>query len=296
MKPRERALQFPCAQEQLLGIVTSPPDGIAASGLGVVIIVGGPQYRVGSHRQFVQLARRLATQGHTVLRFDVRGMGDSTGAQRSFEALDDDVRAAVDALCGDDPGLQAVVLWGLCDGASAALTYCAPLQDPRIQGLCLANPWLRSEQTLAKTHVKHYYRQRLVQADFWLKLLRGGVATKALRDLWHNLRLSAGKGQRGAAAPVADFRTRMAAGWKAFAGPVLLITSDDDYTAREFLDGCSTDPAWRGAFSKPRLQRLELAGADHTFSNPSSRLAMEDAVLGWLSSQGFGGRPSHGGD
>jgi hypothetical protein len=45
----------------------------------VVIIVVGPQYRAGLHRQFVSLARTLSTAGFLVLRYDYRGMGDSDG-------------------------------------------------------------------------------------------------------------------------------------------------------------------------------------------------------------------------
>ncbi|KAB8057318.1 hydrolase 1, exosortase A system-associated, partial [Janthinobacterium violaceinigrum] len=61
-------------QARLVGILSLP----AAPGpRGVLIVTGGPQYRVGSHRQFVLLARALAAQGVPVLRFDLRGMGDS---------------------------------------------------------------------------------------------------------------------------------------------------------------------------------------------------------------------------
>ena len=282
MKPVERPVIFACAAEQLFGIITQPAAGAGTSGVGVVIIVGGPQYRVGAHRQFVQLARALAAAGHAVLRFDVRGMGDSTGEQRSFEALDDDIGAAIGAIQREVPKLQLLALWGLCDGASAALTYIARRQDTRVSALCLVNPWLRSAQSLAKTQVKHYYRQRLVQRAFWLKLLQGGVAIQAARDLWANLRLSASGRRALAGRPAADFRTLMAHGWHAFIGPLLLVTSNDDYTAREFVDGCSADPAWRGALLKPQVQRVELAGADHTLSNAPARLAMEAALITWL--------------
>jgi len=47
---------------------------------------------VGSHRQFVQLARRLAKQGYPTLRFDYRGMGDSEGVYRSFENVGPDLQ------------------------------------------------------------------------------------------------------------------------------------------------------------------------------------------------------------
>ena len=78
----ERALTFDCCGERLVGVVSEPA---LAGKLGVVVVVGGPQYRVGSHRQFVLFARRLATEGVAVLRFDYRGMGDATGRPRQFE-------------------------------------------------------------------------------------------------------------------------------------------------------------------------------------------------------------------
>lgn len=55
--------------------------------LGLLMVVGGPQYRVGSHRQFVLLARDLAAAGIPVFPFDYRGMGDSTGQARDFEGI-----------------------------------------------------------------------------------------------------------------------------------------------------------------------------------------------------------------
>src|SRR5690349_24048098 len=54
---------------------------------GVLLVVGGPQYRVGSHRQFALLCRRLAGRGVPALRFDYRGMGDADGAARTFESV-----------------------------------------------------------------------------------------------------------------------------------------------------------------------------------------------------------------
>ena len=48
--------------------------------------------------------------------------------------------------------------------------------------MALLNPWVRSEATLAKAHVKHYYVQRLLSKEFWAKLVSGGLAPiEALR-------------------------------------------------------------------------------------------------------------------
>jgi len=132
---------------------------------GVVIVVGGPQIRAGSHRQFVLLARRWAAAGVPVLRFDCRGKGDSGGEFIDFEHLDDDIAAAVDALVARRPAVREVILWGLCDGASAILMYAH--RDPRVAGVAIVNPWVRTEDGIARAYLKHYYARKLVQAAFW---------------------------------------------------------------------------------------------------------------------------------
>ena len=40
-----------------------------------------------------------------------------------------------------------------------------------MRGLCLVNPWARSGATLASVQDKHYYRERLLQREFWTKLI-----------------------------------------------------------------------------------------------------------------------------
>ncbi len=278
----ESVLVFPCEGDRLVGVVSA-----GRSDLGVVIVVGGPQYRAGSHRQFVLLARHLAAQGFPVLRFDVRGMGDSDGAQRPFDALTPDIDAAIAALQSQQPQVRRVVLWGLCDGASAALLYLHERPDPRVQGLVLLNPWVRSEASLARTHVKHYYRQRLLQREFWLKLFSGRVAGAAVRGLLDNLRKArggggGGGGGTGSSAQALAFQQRMAAAWQGFGGRILLVLSGNDYTAREFQEFVKADPAWAGAMTRPGLTVHEAAGADHTFSRIADRLALELVTADWL--------------
>lgn len=276
-------LVFPCAGEWLVGVVSVPED---PSETGVVVVVGGPQYRVGSHRQFALLARRLAAAGFPVLRFDYRGMGDSSGEPRSFEAIDEDIGAAVDALQRSVPRVRRVVLWGLCDGASASLLYAGATNDPRLKGLCLLNPWLRTEATQAATRVKHYYRHRILQPQFWAKLLSGKVTFGAFTDLMKNLRLLAPRSARQQAITSDDFEPsyieRMAYAWSSFTGNILLLLSGKDYTALEFIEFTRTDRLWDDALRHPRLQRHTLPEADHTFSDPSSAAQVEEIVAAWL--------------
>ena len=112
-----RSVVFTCRSETLVGILHEVPHKKAR---GVLIVVGGPQYRVGSHRQFVFLAQELARQGIPVFRFDYRGMGDSTGDLQGFEGIEADIRSAIDAFFASCSGLVEVTIWGLCDAATAA--------------------------------------------------------------------------------------------------------------------------------------------------------------------------------
>ncbi|RTL46502.1 MAG: hydrolase 1, exosortase A system-associated [Burkholderiales bacterium] len=278
MTVRESVLGFACEGEPLVGILAEPAEGPLAD-VGVIIIVGGPQYRAGSHRQFTLLARDLARQGFAALRFDYRSMGDSGGEPRDFLGVDADIAAAIDALIAARPGVRRVALWGLCDAASAALLYLEATRDARVAGLTLLNPWVRSAASLAQAHVKHYYWRRLREKSFWLKLLRGGVGARALGALASNLRLAR---RAGRPTDSRSFQDRMAAGLRGFTGPVLLILSGDDYTAREFTAHAETSPAWQGVLDAGRITRCELAEADHTFSDPSQAAAAHDATLHWL--------------
>lgn len=274
----DEALLLSCGGDQIVGVL-SAPLAHATDDIGVVIVVGGPQTRVGSHRQFVMLARHLAARGRPVLRFDVRGMGDSTGTLRDFLAITPDIGVAIDSLTQRVPTVRRVVLWGLCDGASASLLYLAERLDPRVAGLCLLNPWVRSATSLARTQVKHYYRDRLAQREFWMKLVRGQVAASAARELWRKI-------LQARSAPVSgNFQDRMADAWKRFDGPILLVLSGNDYTAREFTEYTSSQSAWTGVLQRPNVTTLNADEADHTFSELAQQLKLEHAVVGWLDRQ-----------
>ena len=148
----EAPVVFNCSNEQLVGIIHHTEE---KSDIGVLIVVGGPQYRVGSHRQFILLARKLAVNNIPVMRFDYRGMGDSSGSLRDFEDINTDIRSAIDVFISNRQGLEKIVIWGLCDAASAALFYA--YTDDRVTGLVLLNPWARTEEGLNETHIQNYY-------------------------------------------------------------------------------------------------------------------------------------------
>lgn len=279
MNYTEETALFACAGDTLFGILAKPE---IPADTGVIVLVGGPQYRVGSHRQFVLLSRALAAAGYAVLRFDYRGMGDSTGELRTFENVNEDIAAAISALQVAAPRVQNVVLWGLCDGASAALLYCHATQDPHVKGLCLLNPWVRSDASLAKTQIKHYYAQRLRQKEFWLKLLSGKVAGSAASGLARNIKTAfADASAKPTGGDSQTYQTRMAQAWMQFKGPILLVLSGNDYTAKEFTEYVAVSPVWEGALARPLLMRHDALKTDHTFSSETSRKLIENHTIDW---------------
>jgi len=279
----EEALVFHCAGEPLVGVLHRPACDRA--GVGVIVVVGGPQYRVGSHRQFVQLGRALAQAGHACLRFDYRGMGDSAAPMRDFGQVGDDIRAAVDTLFARCAGLRSVVLWGLCDGASASLIY-AP-QDPRVRGVVAVNPWVRSEVSLAQARVRHYYLQRLLEPELWKKVASGEFRwrqslTAAGSALGKVARQALGRRGGAPAGAPACFQQAMAHGWRHLQGRALFVASGNDLTAQEFLQHVSTSTEWQPLRQDAGGPLRIVDGADHTFSTGAWNARLIDYTTQWL--------------
>lgn len=273
----EAAVCFSCQDEHLHGIAHLPQQPLQR---GVIVVVGGPQYRVGSHRQFVLLARDLAQGGIPVLRFDYRGMGDSSGEPHNFEDISSDIRSAIDMLFQLVPAMREVVLWGLCDGASASALYAC--QDSRVAGLVMLNPWVRTEEGLAKTYFRHYYLQRLLSPGLWKKMIKGEFSLRAsVLSLWTNV--TTALGVTSATNPSADLfdkaslPDRMLTALNKFKGAVLIILSTDDLTANEFVSLIGKVSAWRKLCASPCYSQRELKGANHTYSKREWR----DQVAAW---------------
>lgn len=295
MKYEEHAIRFSCHGAWLYGIVSLPSQPLAR---GVLIVPGGPQYRVGSHRQFTLLARYLASHGVPSMRFDYRGMGDSEGEPRTFESVEADLHHAVDRFFEEVPRLKELVIWGLCDAASAAAFYA--YRDSRVAGLVLLNPWVRSDKGIARAYLQHYYVSRLFMPEFWRKVVKGEFNyASSLRTIF-KLAIDAASAKKNGIAMFPDERLdghlektskeqslsdRMYVGLSRFKGRLLLIVSGQDLTAQEFSDLVEGSRNWRKLLTSPRVRRRDLMKADHTFSRRewSEQVATwtEDWIRSW---------------
>jgi exosortase A-associated hydrolase 1 len=254
----------------------------------LVIVAGGPQYRIGGHRQLVLWARIFAAIGFPVLRFDFAGMGDSYGSYSGFEDAEGDLRAAIDRFFVEYPSLKGVILWGECNACSASLFYAH--KDPRVTGIVMLNPWVRTEEGQAKAVVRHYYLNRLMQRSFWAKVLglKFNVFT-SLRSAVQMFSTAFGRGGAKRANTNDDsmlsqgaLPDRMLYGLSRFKGEVMLVMSGRDMVAKEFDDLIAAMPAWKKCLADRNTVRHDLPYADHTFSTAEWRDQVGQWGVEWL--------------
>ncbi|MCB1947557.1 MAG: hydrolase 1, exosortase A system-associated [Burkholderiales bacterium] len=276
---------FPCETDLLVGIISKPDK---ASRIGVVIVVaGGPQYRVGAHRQFVTLARLLASHAIASIRFDHRGTGDSTGELRGFVDMNADIQSAVNVLLESVPEIDKIVLWGECESATASAFY--SYTDPRIQGIFMVNPWIRTDAGLAKTMIRYYYWHRLLEKSFWTKVMSGQFSITASLKSCMTLIKSTLSNKRGEADSSVDeaidilpLPERLAESCRRFSGEMFILTSGRDYIAREFNDYVETSKIWQELIASGRVTLKAIPEADHTFSRLEWRNKLLEYTVSWL--------------
>jgi pimeloyl-ACP methyl ester carboxylesterase len=117
---------------QLMGIYHAP-DPRAALAIGVVLCNPLGYEAMCAHRTYRHLAKRLATAGFDVLRFDYHGTGDSSGRGDEPDRLRawiDSVGAAVDELRAI-AGVTAIDLFGVRFGGTLATLAASERRDIR---------------------------------------------------------------------------------------------------------------------------------------------------------------------
>ena len=282
-------------KQQLLGIIHTPEPSSETSSekkqtTGVVIVVGGPQYRIGSHRQFLKLSRFLAQQNIASLRFDCAGMGDSGGKFESFMDIDSSIEQAIDTLMENRPQLEDIVLWGLCDAATAITKYCT--NDPRVSGLFLLNPWVKDEQLAAESLVKNHYKKQLLSLEFWKRVFTGKVKifsaatdfAKSLLAMKKDSGNEKGPSSEKSSQPnlASSLQQMMLQQLQNFAGKVEILLSENDLTAQEFTTA-TANPNWQKLISEKPIQITTIAGANHTFASEKLRSQVQEITEKFVS-------------
>lgn len=170
-----RLISFPCEGAALAGSL----DVGEGAAQGVLLVIGGSQTRIGSHRMYERLAKGLADKGYACFRYDRRGVGDSAGADPGFRGSGPDLKAAAEAFRKEVPGLAGIVGFGLCDGATALALHG---DAAGLDGLILANPWLveAEDGAPAPAAIRAHYRRQLLSWSGLKRLFTGAVNFRKL--------------------------------------------------------------------------------------------------------------------
>jgi exosortase A-associated hydrolase 1 len=260
-----RLLTFRCEGAALAASLDA-----AAGPTGILIVTGGSQTRIGSHRMFERLAQGLAAAGHPAFRFDRRGVGDSESEDPGFRGSGPDLAGAAAAFRSQSLGLQRVIGLGLCDGATAGALFGAAAG---LDGLILVNPWLVEAEADAPppAAIRRHYRERLTSLQGWKKIATGAIS-------WRKLLKGFSKIAKAAPSPLA---ADVAAALEAGKRPVALILARGDATA------IAAEAEWRSArFAAVREASppvLHVETDSHTFARPGDEAALLRACLAALS-------------
>lgn len=274
----ESAFTFNGPEGELIGILHQPDT---PQTLGVVIVVGGTQYRVGAHRSFVQLARAISEAGFPVLRFDHRGIGDAPAEYPGFAAIGPDISAALDVFMTRVPMIEGVMLWGLCDAVPAICQIAN--QDKRVQGIALINPWIRDAESYDRSLFKNYYAKRPFQSDFWKNLLLGkSSGIDFVRLMVRMAKPFKSRNGKRAGSNHLTLKERVYRDLLGFKGPCLLVLSGNDLTAQEFDQEMSRLNGGNKLASSDYLTRIDFPTADHTFTTTAERTRLVHLTRVWI--------------
>jgi alpha-beta hydrolase superfamily lysophospholipase len=227
----------------------------------ILLTNSGSVSRSGPHRLYTRLARRWASLGFDVLRVDLSGIGDSPARPGTEENLTFPPSGMADLRCALDRWPRAIIA-GLCSGGDYAFQLGA--QDPRIVGALLLNP-----------------------------------RTFCVLDL---AAVEAGAGEAGEV-PLAIARTdRASRDHAASAVPrtleamarrgvdtVLVVSTGDPGTSYVEAHAAA---AMRSLSAVPGFRRIDMGGADHSFTPVTSQERLGDLLTEHLAKTWCSGPPA----
>jgi exosortase A-associated hydrolase 1 len=257
-----------CAGETLAATLDS-----AAGATALLIVSGGNEIRSGAHAGMAQLASRIAEQGFPVLRYDRRGIGESTGQNQGFLDSAAEIAAAAEFLRLEQKA-HKIIAFGNCDAATSLALF-GP--EAGIDGYILANPWVietesapeTQEPTLSSAAIRARYWDRIRNPRSVIDLLTGKIDIKKLLK---GLRQAARSEDNGAL----SLQLRDALAELESNADILLAKRDT--TARAFL------AAWNSADFEPVRNKAtitveSLDSASHSFADIDARNWLTDKIL-----------------
>lgn len=174
----ERVVRFG-PDKRLIGILTEPRSG-GSDRPATLLLNSGLVHRIGASRMHVHMARALAAEGMTSLRFDFSGIGDSEPRRDGLtfeQAAIQEIRDAMDLLA-TTRRIERFILGGLCSGADMA--FYGAQADERVVAIGQLDPFVYRTRYFYVVR----YGPRLINPTSWRNLLAGrNVIGRRLRGL-----------------------------------------------------------------------------------------------------------------
>jgi exosortase A-associated hydrolase 1 len=269
MTAEERLVVFECAGDRLVGVLHLPANPLPVG----ILLIG----RWGSDRLSVHLGRAGGDRGVAVFRFDLRGRDDCEGPLVGVEETGEDLRAALNTFLSEAPSIRRVIIFGLSEGAAAALLYARG--DKRVAGLILVNPWIRMDQAVAKEHVRRNL-SRVLDRHFWHRIRNSEDGYRgAARSFIILTRNWIEASRKRPPATGKSLKDKLMDSLGIFQGPLQIILSGEDPATAIFQTA-----------AREKLQELDRARrltivtepeANHVFSRSDWRAKLIDWTLDW---------------
>ena len=287
---KRRHISFNLGGAVLSGTIDSPdnqsPDkqnsGHAAK-TGLLIISGGNEIRSGAHAGQARLAHKLCDKGYIVMRFDRRGIGDSSGENGGFLSSRHDIAAALDCFRAQCPKLQNIIAFGNCDAASALMLFQSHIG---FDGLILANPWTVDEEAgdeqatgdqmdaepelPSAAAIRQRYWQKIKDPRAVLGLFTGKVDLKKLATGLNRARANDDQPTQLAG--------HMADECAVINAPTAIILAEQDRTAMDFAAIWGQN-IFKTARNNPHITVQKCKSASHSFADPASFEMLKEHIL-----------------
>ena len=255
----------------------------------MIFFNAGLVHRVGPGRLYVDLARQLAAQGWTCLRFDHAGIGDSPARSDQLPAEKAAVFEAIEAMDAltRHAGITRFVLAGMCAGTPTA--FRAGVLDRRVEAVVLLNAVLgdramvdeKALQEMTARKVAHsYMTDKIFRPRSWLRLLSGKTSPRRIfAMLFRARRSSATRTQQPIEADSASVLNDLAA--LAARGTRVLLLFGERTGVRQYF-GMKFEPHLSAINHSGRLTLAILAGGDHAFTTLALQDEVRMRVSAWL--------------
>ncbi len=241
---------------------------------GLLIVSGGNEIRSGAHAGMSRLAANLARQGYPVLRYDRRGIGESSGRNAGFTSTRDDLAAAIEFFTAAQPQLERVVTFGNCDAATALALFA---DQEIIAAHILANPWIieteeagsEAAPTLTPAAIRARYWERIKNPRSIIDLLTGKIDLR---------KLVKGAGQAAQKQEQSNLSRALCDALEALDRPCRILLASRDRTALAFKADWDSK-AYAAARENAQVVLHTLDSASHSFADREAKAWLHDQII-----------------